>query len=83
MEYHVHFAVKMQQSRLNLELVKTGWTGGRHGICIRMKVSLTRGIIDAIHSGQIGTFRTIPDTVFGIGVVTEQSRGPAGSASSE
>ena len=36
-----------------------------------MKLSLTRAIIDAIHSGRLPAARTIADPVFGIGVVTE------------
>jgi phosphoenolpyruvate carboxykinase (ATP) len=50
--------------------VNTGWSGGSYGLGKRMKLSLTRAIIDAIHAGVLRTAPTTPDPVFGIGVVT-------------
>jgi phosphoenolpyruvate carboxykinase (ATP) len=71
MKYAGLLAEKMQRHRSNVWLVNTGWSGGGHGIGKRMKLSLTRAIIDAIHSGKLTTVRTVPDPVFGISVVSE------------
>jgi phosphoenolpyruvate carboxykinase (ATP) len=71
MKYAGMLAEKIQRHRSNVWLVNTGWSGGAHGVGKRMKLSLTRAIIDAIHSGQLATARTTPDTVFGLGVVAE------------
>jgi phosphoenolpyruvate carboxykinase (ATP) len=71
MKYAGLLAEKMQRHRSNVWLVNTGWSGGAHGVGKRMKLSLTRAIIDAIHSGQLAAVRTVPDPVFGVGVVAE------------
>jgi phosphoenolpyruvate carboxykinase (ATP) len=71
MKYAGLLAEKMQRHRSNVWLVNTGWSGGGYGVGRRMKLALTRAIIDAIHSGQLASVRVVPDSVFGIGVVTE------------
>src|SRR5262249_27031451 len=71
MKYAGLLADKMQRHRSNVWLVNTGWSGGAYGVGKRMKLSLTRAIMDAIHSGQLASVRTVPDSLFGIGVVTE------------
>src|SRR5262249_4621907 len=58
--------------RSNVWLVNTGWSGGAHGVGKRMKLSLTRAIIDAIHSRQLAATKTTPDPGFGGGVVAER-----------
>ncbi|HXU34743.1 MAG TPA: phosphoenolpyruvate carboxykinase (ATP) [Thermoanaerobaculia bacterium] len=49
-------------------LVNTGWTGGPHGTGQRMKLSLTRRLLQAALSGELdaGSFRI--DPVFGLSV---------------
>jgi phosphoenolpyruvate carboxykinase (ATP) len=71
MKYASLLAEKMQRHRSNVWLVNTGWSGGAYGVGKRMKLELTRAIIDAIHSGHLATAGTTPDPVFGVGVVTE------------
>jgi phosphoenolpyruvate carboxykinase (ATP) len=71
MKYAGLLAEKMQKHRSNVWLVNTGWSGGGHGVGKRMKLSLTRAIIDAIHTGQLATVRTVPDPIFAFGVVAE------------
>jgi phosphoenolpyruvate carboxykinase (ATP) len=71
MKYASLLAEKMQRHRSNVWLVNTGWSGGAYGAGKRMKLSLTRAIIDAIHSEKLADARTVPDPVFGVGVVTE------------
>jgi phosphoenolpyruvate carboxykinase (ATP) len=71
MKYAGLLAEKIQRHRSNVWLVNTGWSGGAYGVGKRMKLALTRAIVDAIHSGQLANVRTVPDPVFGVGVVTE------------
>jgi phosphoenolpyruvate carboxykinase (ATP) len=71
MKYAGLLADKMKRHRSNVWLVNTGWSGGAYGVGKRMKLSLTRAIIDAIHSGKLATARTTPGPVFGVGIVTE------------
>jgi phosphoenolpyruvate carboxykinase (ATP) len=71
MKYAELLAEKLQRHEANCWLVNTGWSGGSHGVGKRMKLALTRAIIDGIHSGELSRARTVPDPVFGVGVVTE------------
>jgi phosphoenolpyruvate carboxykinase (ATP) len=71
MKYAGLLAEKIERHRSDVWLVNTGWSGGAHGVGKRMKLHLTRAIIDAIHSGILAKVRTVPDSVFGMGVVTE------------
>jgi phosphoenolpyruvate carboxykinase (ATP) len=71
MKYAGLLAEKIQRHRSNVWLVNTGWSGGAHGVGKRMKLSLTRAIIDAIHSGQLAQTQTVADPVFGVGVVAQ------------
>jgi len=63
-------AEKMQKHNSNVWLVNTGWSGGAFGEGSRMKLSITRAIIDAIHSGRLAEAPVEPDPVFGFDVVT-------------
>jgi phosphoenolpyruvate carboxykinase (ATP) len=47
-------------------LVNTGWTGGPYGIGSRMRLSQTRAIIDAIHSGAFDGVHCDEDPLFGL-----------------
>jgi phosphoenolpyruvate carboxykinase (ATP) len=71
MKYAGLLAEKMQRHRSNVWLVNTGWSGGSYGVGKRMKLSLTRAVIDAIHSGRLADAPAAPDPVFGFGVVAE------------
>src|SRR5687767_14243038 len=61
-------ATKMQHHKANAWLVNTGWSGGSYGIGSRMKLKLTRAIINAIHAGTLHNVPTIEDAVFGLQV---------------
>jgi phosphoenolpyruvate carboxykinase (ATP) len=63
-------AEKMQKHQARVWLVNTGWSGGSYGEGSRMKLSLTRKIIAAIHDGSLAAAPTTPDPVFGVSVVT-------------
>ena len=69
-KYAELLADKIRTHGAHVWLVNTGWSGGPHGVGKRMKLSITRAIIDAIHDGtlQDATFETEPH--FGLAVPT-------------
>jgi phosphoenolpyruvate carboxykinase (ATP) len=67
-KYAELLAAKMQQHKANAWLVNTGWSGGAYGVGSRMKLKLTRAIINAIHSGELADVETTVDPVFGLAV---------------
>ena len=70
MKYAGLLAEKILKHRVNVWLVNTGWSGGSYGIGKRMSLTITRGIIDAIHSGALRTAPATPDPVFGVDAIT-------------
>lgn len=76
-KYAELLADKMQQHKANAWLVNTGWSGGAHGVGSRMKLKLTRAIINAIHSGDLARADTVQDPVFGFAVPTSCPGVPA------
>jgi phosphoenolpyruvate carboxykinase (ATP) len=70
-KYAELLAAKMERHNAKVWLVNTGWSGGAYGTGKRMKLSLTRAIIDAIHSGQLADAPKIRDSIFGFNVVAE------------
>jgi phosphoenolpyruvate carboxykinase (ATP) len=67
-KYAELLAEKMQHHKANAWLVNTGWSGGAYGVGSRMKLKLTRAIINAIHSGELSRAETARDPVFGFDV---------------
>lgn len=68
--YAKMLAEKVEKHGSNVWLINTGWTGGKYGVGSRMKLSVTRKIIDAIHEGHLdkATYKKFP--VFGFNVPT-------------
>lgn len=69
-KYAQMLADKIKQHNARVWLVNTGWSGGGHGLGKRIKLSLTRAMIDAIHNGSLAEVTTQPDPVFGVGIPT-------------
>jgi phosphoenolpyruvate carboxykinase (ATP) len=67
-KYAELLAQKMQQHQANAWLVNTGWSGGAYGVGARMKLKLTRAIINAIHSGELAQAEFVIDPIFGVQV---------------
>jgi phosphoenolpyruvate carboxykinase (ATP) len=67
-KYAEMLADKIKTHGSRVWLVNTGWSGGGHGVGSRMKLSLTRAIVDAIHSGTLADAATEPDPVFGLAI---------------
>lgn len=60
---------KLTTHRANVWLVNTGWSGGSYAGGQRMKLAVTRAIVDAIHAGQLADAPTLADPVFGVHTV--------------
>jgi phosphoenolpyruvate carboxykinase (ATP) len=69
-KYAELLADKMKHHQANAWLVNTGWSGGAYGVGSRMKLKLTRAIINAIHSGELAGVETVIDPIFGVAVPT-------------
>jgi len=63
-KYAEILAEKIKKHGANVWLVNTGWNGTGK----RMKLSLTRSIIDAIHSGALASAETTEDPIFGLAI---------------
>jgi phosphoenolpyruvate carboxykinase (ATP) len=70
-KYAELLAAKMTRHKTNVWLVNTGWSGGSYGKGARMKLKITRTLIDAIHSGLLARQATVPDPVFGFAIVKD------------
>ncbi|KAJ1689104.1 hypothetical protein LUZ63_013259 [Rhynchospora breviuscula] len=69
-KYAAMLAEKMQKYGATAWLVNTGWSGGRYGVGNRIKLSYTRKIIDAIHSGELLNANYQKTEVFGLEIPT-------------
>jgi phosphoenolpyruvate carboxykinase (ATP) len=69
-KYAELLADKINEHDTNVWLVNTGWIGGGYGVGSRIKLSYTRAIIDAIHSGELENAPTIREDVFGLELPT-------------
>lgn len=69
-KYAELLAAKMKQHRTNVWLVNTGWSGGAYGTGKRMKLPVTRAIVDAIHAGRLAGGPRRKDPTFGFDIVT-------------
>ena len=76
-KYAELLAQKMEQTKAHAWLVNTGWSGGAYGVGARMKLKLTRAILDAIHNGELSRCATARDPVFGFEVPTSCPGVPA------
>lgn len=68
-KYAELLASKLREHRVHVWLVNTGWTGGMFGVGERIRLSYTRSILDAIHSGVLAHASTVVDPFFGIAAV--------------
>ncbi|KAI6129385.1 ATP-utilizing phosphoenolpyruvate carboxykinase [Pisolithus croceorrhizus] len=64
-------AERMAKYNVSCWLVNTGWTGGKFGTGKRCKLSYTRRIVDAIHSGELLDAEYETFDVFGLQIPTK------------
>lgn len=69
-KYAELLADKLKQHQAKVWLVNTGWSGGGYGTGERMKLKITRAIVNAIHAGALSDAKTQTDSVFGFEVPT-------------
>jgi len=70
-KYAELLSAKMARHETRVWLVNTGWSGGAYGIGRRIKLSISRAIVDAIHAGTLAQSVKERDPVFGFDRVTE------------
>ena len=69
-KYAELLAEKIRKHDSDVWLINTGWSGGAYGDGQRMKLSLTRAMVDAIHTGALKDVETVQDPIFGVHVPT-------------
>jgi phosphoenolpyruvate carboxykinase (ATP) len=52
-KYASMLAELVEKYHSNVWLMNTGWSGGKYGVGKRMSLKITRGILDAIHAGEL------------------------------
>ncbi|SMO54866.1 phosphoenolpyruvate carboxykinase (ATP) [Solitalea koreensis] len=57
---------KMDENKVNVWLINTGWTGGPYGVGSRMKLAFTRAMITAALNGELDNVDYQTDSVFGL-----------------
>lgn len=62
---------KMQEHKVNVWLINTGWTGGPYRIGHRMKLPYTRAMITAVLEGKLDKVETTNHPIFGIAIPKE------------
>lgn len=62
---------KMQENKVNVWMINTGWTGGPYGTGSRMKLKYTRAMITAALEGGLNHINFENDPVFGMAVPIE------------
>ena len=68
---------KMQEHKVNVWMINTGWTGGPYGIGNRMKLKYTRAMITAALEGKLNSVQFETDPTFGMAVPKECPGVPA------
>ena len=68
---------KMQEHKVNVWMINTGWTGGPVGIGNRMKLKYTRAMITAALEGKLTAVQFENDPIFGVAIPKECPGVPA------
>jgi phosphoenolpyruvate carboxykinase (ATP) len=70
-QYAKMLGKKMQQHKVNIWMINTGWTGGPYGVGNRMKLSFTRAMITAALEEKLDNVEMTMDPVFGVAIPKE------------
>jgi phosphoenolpyruvate carboxykinase (ATP) len=67
-KYAAMLGKKMQEHKVNVWLINTGWTGGPYGVGSRMKLKFTRAMITAALEGHLNNVEFETHPVFGMAI---------------
>jgi phosphoenolpyruvate carboxykinase (ATP) len=67
-KYAAMLGKKMQENKVNVWMINTGWTGGPYGTGSRMKLKYTRAMITAALEGKLNESAFVNDPIFGMAV---------------
>jgi len=76
-KYAIMLGKKMQEHKVNVWMINTGWTGGPYGTGQRMKLKFTRAMITAALEGKLDHVAYEAHPVFGMAMPTECPQVPA------
>ena len=76
-KYAMMLGKKMQENKVNVWLINTGWTGGTYGVGKRMKLSYTRAMITAALEGKLDKVNFETHEVFGVAMPTSCPGAPS------
>ncbi len=68
---------KIDEHKVNIWLVNTGWTGGPYGIGERMSIKYTRALLDAALNGDLNDVQYDEDPIFGLAIPQSCKNVPA------
>lgn len=76
-QYAQMLGKKMQEHKVNVWMINTGWTGGPYGIGNRMKLKYTRAMITAALEGRLTDSEFVIDPIFGFAIPQQCPNVPA------
>lgn len=76
-KYAMMLGKKMQEHKVNVWLINTGWTGGSFGVGKRIKLSHTRAMITAVLEGKLDNVNYEKHEVFGVSMPASCPNVPA------
>lgn len=76
-KYALMLGKKMQENKVNVWMINTGWTGGPYGTGNRMKLKYTRAMITAALEGKLNSVQYENDPIFGVSIPKECPDVPA------
>jgi phosphoenolpyruvate carboxykinase (ATP) len=65
-KYAALLGKKMEEHKVNVWMINTGWTGGGYGVGKRMKLSFTRAMITAALNGELDNVEFEKHPIFGM-----------------
>ncbi len=70
-KYAAMLGKKLQQHKVNVWMINTGWTGGAYGTGSRIKLKYTRAMISAALEGKLDNVATETHPIFGMHIPVE------------
>lgn len=74
--YAAQLGEKMKKHNTKVYLINTGWSGGKYGVGSRIKLKLTRAMVDAALNGELEKATYVEDKIFHVNVPTKVSNVP-------